>query len=121
MRSGSFAGWTVDPAGVSLWLDLRAGADPVLPGNRRFADNLELSAQRALTVTRALAEEGLPPQAVFAAAFGPEQPVASNADEAGRARNRRVELAPVPRARREADAAATAATPVTSSATHGKP
>ncbi|MCP5286491.1 MAG: OmpA family protein [Burkholderiaceae bacterium] len=94
---------------------------PVLPGNRRFADNLELSAQRALTVTRALAEEGLPPQAVFAAAFGPEQPVASNADEAGRARNRRVELAPVPRARREADAAATAATPVTSSATHGKP
>ncbi len=75
---------------------------PVLAGNRRFADNLELSAQRALTVTRTLVEEGLPPSAAFAAAFGPEQPVASNADEAGRARNRRVELAPVPRARRDA-------------------
>ena len=71
---------------------------PVLDGNRRFADNLELSAQRALTVTRALIEEGMPPSRVFSAAFGAEQPVASNADEAGRARNRRVEMAPVPRA-----------------------
>lgn len=66
-------------------------------GNRRFADNLELSAQRALTVTRALIDEGLPSASVFAAAFGPEQPVASNADAAGRSQNRRVEMAPVPR------------------------
>ena len=70
---------------------------PVADGNRQFTDNLELSAQRALTVTRALVDEGLPPEAVFAAAFGPEQPVASNADAAGRSRNRRVEMAPVPR------------------------
>jgi len=66
-------------------------------GNRRFADNLELSAQRALTVTRALIDEGMPSAQVFAAAFGPEQPVASNASEQGRALNRRVEMAPVPR------------------------
>ena len=66
-------------------------------GDRPFVDNLELSAQRALTVTRALIDEGLPSGAVFAAAFGPEQPVASNADAAGRALNRRVEMAPVPR------------------------
>lgn len=65
--------------------------------NRQFADNLELSAQRALTVTRALIDEGLPSAQVFAAAFGPEQPVASNADAAGRSQNRRVEMAPVPR------------------------
>jgi flagellar motor protein MotB len=70
---------------------------PVHEGNRRFADNLELSAQRALTVTRALVEEGMPRAQVFAAAFGPEQPVASNGSEAGRSRNRRVEMAPVPR------------------------
>jgi flagellar motor protein MotB len=70
---------------------------PVVDSNRQFADNLELSAQRALTVTRALVEEGIPPAAVFAAAFGPEQPVASNADATGRSRNRRVEMAPVPR------------------------
>jgi flagellar motor protein MotB len=66
-------------------------------GTRQFADNWELSAQRALTVTRALIEEGIPSSSVFAAAFGSEQPVASNADAAGRARNRRVEMAPTPR------------------------
>ncbi|HSV51838.1 MAG TPA: OmpA family protein [Burkholderiaceae bacterium] len=66
-------------------------------GNRRFADNLELSAQRALTVSRALIEEGMPSSRVFAAAFGAEQPVASNTDDKGRALNRRVEMAPVPR------------------------
>jgi flagellar motor protein MotB len=69
----------------------------VRDGNRRFADNWELSAQRALTVTRALIDAGVPASSVFAAAFGSEQPVSSNADEAGRARNRRVEIAPVPR------------------------
>ena len=66
-------------------------------GRGRFADNWELSAQRALTVTRALIEDGMPASAVFAAAFGAEQPVASNADAAGRALNRRVEMAPTPR------------------------
>ena len=71
---------------------------PVQGGSQRFADNLELSAQRALTVTRALIEEGMPASRVFGAAFGAEQPVASNADEKGRALNRRVEMAPVPKA-----------------------
>lgn len=66
--------------------------------HQRFADNLELSAQRALTVARALVAEGMPSSQVFAAAFGAEQPVASNADEKGRAQNRRVEMAPVPKA-----------------------
>jgi len=71
----------------------------------KFADNWELSAQRALTVTRALMAEGLPPDAVFAAAFGPQQPVASNDDASGRALNRRVEIAPTPRPRRAAASA----------------
>ena len=62
-----------------------------------FVDNWELSAQRALTVTRTLIEEGMPPSMVFAAAFGSEQPVKPNTDEAARAQNRRVEMAPVPR------------------------
>jgi flagellar motor protein MotB len=64
---------------------------------RQFADNWELSAQRALTVTRALIESGVPSSAIFAAAFGAEQAVASNADADGRSKNRRVEMAPTPR------------------------
>lgn len=63
----------------------------------RFADNWELSAQRALTVTRTLIDEGMPSSMVFAAAFGAEQPVRPNLDDAARAQNRRVEMAPVPK------------------------
>ena len=76
----------------------------VRDGNRQFADNWELSAQRALTVTRALVESGVPASSIFAAAFGAQQPVASNADAEGRARNRRVEMAPTPRPARGASA-----------------
>ncbi len=70
---------------------------PIRGNNRNFDDNWELSAQRALTVTRVLIEEGMPSSMVFAAAFGDQSPVASNDDELGRAKNRRVEMAPVPR------------------------
>jgi flagellar motor protein MotB len=68
--------------------------------NPRFADNWELSAQRALTVTRTLIEDGMPSSMVFAAAFGAEQPVTLNTDENARAQNRRVEMAPVPKSPR---------------------
>jgi flagellar motor protein MotB len=69
---------------------------PIQKGNKRFEDNWELSAQRALTVTRSLISEGMPPDMVFAAAFGAQQPVATNDDHSGRSQNRRVEMAPVP-------------------------
>jgi len=69
----------------------------VRDGNQQFADNWELSAERALTVTRALIADGLLASSVFAAAFGAEQPVSSNADDEGRARNRRVEISPIPK------------------------
>lgn len=70
---------------------------PIQQGNNRFADNWQLSAERALTVTRALIEAGMPPDIIFAAAFGEQQPVAPNLDDESRSQNRRVEMAPVPR------------------------
>ena len=76
---------------------------PIQQGNLQFSDNWELSAQRALTVTRALIDEGMPADRVFAAAFGDQQPVAANTDEDSRARNRRVEMAPVPRVKQEGE------------------
>jgi flagellar motor protein MotB len=69
----------------------------VRSSNNQFADNWELSAQRALTVTRTLITEGMPSSMVFAAAFGAEQPITPNTNDAARAQNRRVEMAPVPK------------------------
>tara|TARA_R110001599_G_scaffold63704_8_gene177665 strand:- start:26813 stop:27460 length:648 start_codon:yes stop_codon:yes gene_type:complete len=70
---------------------------PIHVDNRVFTDNWELSAQRALTVTRALVDAGLSRELVFASAFAEQQPIAPNTDADNRARNRRVEIAPVPR------------------------
>ena len=36
VRAGSFAGWTVEADGLSLWLDVRAGATPVILGDREL-------------------------------------------------------------------------------------
>ncbi|WP_291992540.1 OmpA family protein [Candidatus Accumulibacter sp. ACC003] len=77
---------------------------PIQEGNRRYDDNWQLSAERALTVTRALIEDGMPAAMVFAAAFGSQQPVFSNHDAKGRSLNRRVEIAPVPRASNQKEA-----------------
>lgn len=85
---------------VSGFTDDRA----VTSRNRGFADNWELSAQRALTVTRTLIEEGMPASMLFAAAFGQEQALVPNTNEQARAQNRRVEMAPVPKASNAATA-----------------
>ena len=62
-----------------------------------FRDNWELSTQRALTVTRALEGDGVPRAWLFAAGFGDSHPIAPNTNAENRAKNRRVEIAPVPR------------------------
>ncbi|MFC8731071.1 hypothetical protein ACFT5B_01255 [Luteimicrobium sp. NPDC057192] len=36
VRPGAFCGWTADLAGVTLWLDVRSGADPVRLAGRRL-------------------------------------------------------------------------------------
>ena len=63
---------------------------PIQKGNNRYTDNWQLSAERALTVTRALIEEGMPPSLIFAAAFGSQQPVVANQGAESRSQNRRV-------------------------------
>ncbi len=60
--------------------------------NRRFASNWELSAARAASVVSFLARTGVSPQRLAAVGYGEFRPVASNADAAGRARNRRVTI-----------------------------
>jgi len=57
-----------------------------------FPSNWELSTARAVAVLKALRGVGVTPDRLSATGFGEFQPVASNADEAGRARNRRVQI-----------------------------
>jgi flagellar motor protein MotB len=69
---------------------------PIHGHHRTYSDNWELSAQRALTVVRALVAAGIPRHRVFAASFGENHPAVPNTSEENRAQNRRVEIAPVP-------------------------
>jgi chemotaxis protein MotB len=58
----------------------------------RFPSNWELSTSRALEVTRFLIAHGVKPVAVSAAGYAEFDPVASNSDAHGRAKNRRIEI-----------------------------
>jgi chemotaxis protein MotB len=58
----------------------------------RFPSNWELSTARALEVVRFLAEHGVSPRVLSAAGYGEFDPVTSNDDAKGRAKNRRIEI-----------------------------
>jgi len=57
-----------------------------------WKDNWELSAQRALTVSRYLIQRGIPEGKIRASGCGAARPVASNSTVSGKAKNRRVEI-----------------------------
>ncbi len=58
----------------------------------KWADNWELSAERALTVTRYLVKNGINESKIKAVGCGPARPIASNANASGKQKNRRVEI-----------------------------
>jgi len=60
--------------------------------SRIFPTNWELSAARAINVTRYLQQQGLDPAILSAAAFAEYKPVADNGTKEGRAKNRRIEI-----------------------------
>ncbi len=61
----------------------------------RFPTNWELSTARAVEVVQLLVTAGIEPRRLSAAGFGEHRPAAAN-DDAGRAKNRRIEIALVP-------------------------
>ncbi len=63
----------------------------------KYATNWELSAARAVNVTRYLQQQGIDPAVLSAVAYGEYRPVASNDTEEGRTKNRRIEIILVPR------------------------
>ena len=61
--------------------------------NGRYRSNWELSSSRAVTVVHELMRHGsIPPQRFRIEGFADTRPIESNATDAGRARNRRVEV-----------------------------
>lgn len=63
-----------------------------LPVGGRFQDNLELSSARAANVVRELIRNGVKAERLSSAGFGESNPIASNAIEEQRVKNRRVEF-----------------------------
>jgi len=59
---------------------------------QKYPTNWELSAARAVNVARFLQERGIDPLNLNAVAYGEYKPVADNSTEAGRTRNRRIEI-----------------------------
>jgi chemotaxis protein MotB len=76
-----------------LEVGIQGYTDNVPPGkNSPFVDNWELSAARAISVLKELQNDGVDPSRMFAAGYGQYHPIATNATEKGRAKNRRVEI-----------------------------
>jgi chemotaxis protein MotB len=71
---------------------VRGFTDPIPIHTAAFPSNWELSAGRAASVVRAFAEAGVAPQRLEAAGRASLDPLTTNVTEAGRARNRRVEV-----------------------------
>jgi len=80
------------PNDLNWVLRVDGHTDRVPIRNAQFASNWELSTARALSVTRYLIDQGIPPDRLAAAGFGEFQPIDPGTDEASRRRNRRIEL-----------------------------
>jgi len=64
---------------------------------KKYPTNWELSAARAINVTRYLQEQGIDPAHLSAVAYGEYKPVAANDTPEGKAKNRRIEIILVPK------------------------
>ena len=79
-------------ANPSLRIEVQGHTDSTGTAER----NRQLSLERAQSVAAALALYGVESNRLVPRGFGPDQPVADNADEQGRQQNRRVELVRIP-------------------------
>ncbi len=64
---------------------------------KKYPTNWELSAARAINVTRYLQQQGIDPNSLAAIGYGEFKPVAANDSAEGKAKNRRIEIILVPK------------------------
>ncbi|MFP4054383.1 MAG: flagellar motor protein MotB [Phycisphaerae bacterium] len=67
-------------------------SDPIVKTKKLWADNLDLSANRAMAVTRYLRQQGVEEDRIETIGMGATNFVASNKTKDGKAKNRRVEI-----------------------------
>ena len=67
-------------------------SDPIRRTRRLWKDNLDLSANRAMAVTRFLVGRGIEARRIETVGMGKTRPVADNGTKKGKSRNRRVEI-----------------------------
>jgi chemotaxis protein MotB len=77
----------------ALEVSVKGHTDNENPGaNSIYKDNWELSSARAISVLQELLLDGVDPTRISAAGYAEFSPLATNATQAGREKNRRVEL-----------------------------
>ena len=80
------------PEDIDWILQVEGHTDNIPVRAGRFADNWDLSTERALSVVRFLAESGLPANRLAAAGYGEFQPLDGAGSDEARRRNRRIEM-----------------------------
>ena len=80
------------PEDIDWVLQVEGHTDDIPVRAGRFADNWDLSTERALSVVRFLAGQGLPPTRLAAAGYGDFQPLDPADSDEARRRNRRIEM-----------------------------
>lgn len=80
-------------AGNDFPITVEGHTDNVPISNYEFPSNWELSVVRASSVVRLFIENGVEPRLLTATGYADQRPVADNASQAGRQRNRRVAIA----------------------------
>jgi chemotaxis protein MotB len=80
------------PDDINWVLQVEGHTDDIPVRAGRFADNWDLSTERALSVVRFLAAQGLPANRLAATGYGEFQPLDPSDNDEARRRNRRIEL-----------------------------
>ena len=80
------------PKKINWILQIEGHTDHIPISNKRFQNNWELSAARAISVVEFLIGQGVPADRLSAAGYGEFQPLDKRRDEIGNRRNRRIEM-----------------------------
>src|SRR5581483_10463678 len=82
------------PTDIPWVLQINGHTDkrPITATTGRFRSNWDLSAARAISVVRYLADKGIPPEHLVAAGYGEFQPLEEGDTDEALAKNRRIEL-----------------------------